>query len=168
MSIFKSKATTILFIAVIASAMCGCNKKPIQWEYKVITIKEDNGLDALKKELDLALGRVCIEAAGKRELPDPTSKLNEMGEKGWELVDTYTTTETVFPNYGDPNMHVGMKSNTRTSTICFVFKRPKQKSSEKESKKNAENTPSDYGNPIDENGEVIAIDTASDTLSGHY
>ncbi len=54
---------------------------------------------------------------------DPTPQLNKLGEEGWELVSVYTTTETVFPNFGNKEYHTGVKSNTRTQTVNFVFKR---------------------------------------------
>lgn len=58
-----------------------------------------------------------------RSNSDIISMLNHWGKEGWELVDVYTTTETVFPNFGDENLHTGIKANTRTKALNFVFKR---------------------------------------------
>lgn len=67
---------------------------------------------------------------------DPTSELNKLGDEGWELVSTYTTIETKFPNFGNKKYVVGIRDNTRTEKICFVFKRKKITKSNNESNKN--------------------------------
>lgn len=51
--------------------------------------------------------------------------LNSYGEEGWELVDVYTTTETVYPNFGNKDYVTGLRENVRTNTVNFVFKRLK-------------------------------------------
>lgn len=54
------------------------------------------------------------------------SQLNEMGSQGWELVDVYTMTETIHPNFGNSSYVTGLQPNVRTSEVAFVFKRPKK------------------------------------------
>lgn len=48
------------------------------------------------------------------------NSLNLYGKEGWELVNVYTTVETVYPKSEND-------ANTRSNTINFVFKRIKQK-----------------------------------------
>jgi len=54
-----------------------------------------------------------------------------MGEDGWELVNSYTETNTVHPNFGSSEYVTGIRENTRTSVLNFVFKRPQQKKDKK-------------------------------------
>ena len=61
-----------------------------------------------------------------------------MGKEGWELVSTYTETATAFPNFGNSDYVTGIRDNTRTSVVNFVFKRPsdgKEESNNKPDKK---------------------------------
>ena len=41
----------------------------------------------------------------------------------WELVSAYTETGTAFPNFGSSEYVTGIRDNTRTSVVNFVFKR---------------------------------------------
>ena len=49
----------------------------------------------------------------------------QVAAEGWELVACYDSIETVFPNFGDDKYVTGLQPNVRTSTVFFVFKRPK-------------------------------------------
>lgn len=117
----------ILLLALILGACSNKDTSPQQWEYNIVsfpgsklpTVYSPNDKEAL------------IELSNSQTLHFPEASaipnsLNLYGKEGWELVSVYTTTETVFPNFGDPSYHTGVKENTRTNTINFVFKRPKQ------------------------------------------
>lgn len=98
----------ILFTCLIAT-LISCGTKNEQWEYKVVKVA---GTDA-----ELA------EDFGSLVFADQTSMLNKMGKDGWELVSTYTETGTVFPNFGNSEFVTGIRDNTRTVVVNFVFKR---------------------------------------------
>ena len=99
-----------LFVLFILSILLvSCNKEQPKWEYKVICIE---GI-----EFPLGAG------LNYRHFEDPTSELNKAGANGWELVDVYTEVDTDFPNFGDQEYHTGIKSNTRTKKVFYVFKR---------------------------------------------
>lgn len=66
-----------------------------------------------------------------RAQPIPKSDLDTLGANGWELISVYTLTETVHPNFGNEKYITGLQPNTRTSAVCYVFKRPKTENSEK-------------------------------------
>ncbi len=84
--------------------------KELLWEYKVVNVK----------------GKIANKNAGYNPLvfDDPINILNEMGKERWELVNIYTETATELTNVGKVESVYGIKSNTRTSAINFVFKRP--------------------------------------------
>ena len=65
---------------------------------------------------------------------DQTAMLNKMGKEGWELVSTYTETATAFPNFGNSDYVTGIRDNTRTSVVNFVFKRQSDGKEEKNDK----------------------------------
>ena len=83
----------------------------IIWEYEVITVTDDHILFS--------------DTSRAPEFSDQTDVLNLMGRNGWELVSVYTEVTTYFPNFGDSRYFTGIRGNTRTSEIKFVFKRPK-------------------------------------------
>lgn len=87
-----------------------------QWEYKVVRVQGESTSDS----------KACSYG-------DNTHMLNSMGKDGWELVSTYTEEETSFPNFGDSQYVTGIRDNTRTYAVNFVFKR-KGAASEKETK----------------------------------
>lgn len=90
-----------------------CNKQDDKdiWEYKVVAIDAINKTDFQPREFF--------------NIGDET--LNYYGNEGWELISTYTTEETVFPNFGDAQYHSGIKANSRTEKIFFIFKRKNKK-----------------------------------------
>ncbi|MDO5396047.1 MAG: DUF4177 domain-containing protein [Bacteroidales bacterium] len=96
------------FIAISCAFLltaCGGNKN---WEYKIVKITGESGTDFSRCSYD-----------------DPSRQLNRLGEKGWELVDVYTEIETVHPNFGNSEYVTGLRPNSRTAVVNFVFKRPK-------------------------------------------
>ncbi len=97
----------LVFIAILGLSISSCASK---WEYKVVTVK---GADKELSKMD----------PNKFEISDES--LNLFGKDGWELVDTYETTETVHPNFGNEDYVNGIQPNVRTAEINFVFKREK-------------------------------------------
>ncbi|MCR4965688.1 MAG: DUF4177 domain-containing protein [Bacteroidales bacterium] len=99
------KIITLLTLVMILS-LTSCTQK---WQYKVIR----------------------ISGTEQETLPDFQCKtinindqsLNELGREGWELVDIYTETETVHPNYGNSEYVTGLQPNVRTAATVFVFKK---------------------------------------------
>ena len=89
---------------------CSSNSPSVDsWEYKVIEI-DGNGysrFDSLTFEAD-----------------DEVEQLNALGVDGWELVGVFTITETVHPNFGNSGYVTGIRENTRTCKVKYVFKRP--------------------------------------------
>lgn len=96
------KKLMILGTACLMLAACGNTK----WEYKVVSMTGNKTNDY-----------------SSTIFSDPTGMLDNMGKEGWELVDTYTETSTAFPNFGNDQYVTGLKPNTRTSVVNFVFKR---------------------------------------------
>lgn len=97
----------VLFIPILICCISSCTSN---WEYRVVTIKakEKDSSNFETKKFDVS---------------DET--LNLYGKDGWELVDMYSTVETVHPNFGSSEYVTGMQPNVRTSDINFVFKRKK-------------------------------------------
>ena len=108
------KILLTLLCVVLLSACSNGNK----WEYKVVKVA---GQDA----------EVMADYSPK-VYSDQTPMLNKMGEDGWELIDVYTEVTTVHPNFGNSEYVTGIRENTRTSVLNFVFKRPFQKSKSKQ------------------------------------
>lgn len=76
------------------------------WEYKIVSIDGEESSKFSPKELKVS-----------------NEDLNLFGKEGWELVDTYTTTESVHPNFGNAEYVSGLQPNVRTNSVNFVFKR---------------------------------------------
>lgn len=102
------KKIIIAFFCTALLTACGHSQK---WEYKVVKMagKESTMKDFTPMTFD-----------------DPSETLNKMGKEGWELVDTYTEINTVHPNFGNEEYVTGIRENTRTAILNFVFKRPAQ------------------------------------------
>ena len=100
-------------VFVFLSACVFCEK----WEYKIASY---SGTDASKLGASKNIANQLV-----RIFPTITieKELNEWGNEGWELVSSYTTVESVFPNFGNDDYVTGINTNTRTYQICFVLKR---------------------------------------------
>ncbi|MDE7438763.1 MAG: hypothetical protein K2M93_09800 [Muribaculaceae bacterium] len=100
----------LLVALIIAMGITACSKKQEEsqkWEYKILS--ED-----------------CTQPSkfGPSYIDTPLHLLNKFGSEGWELVDVYTSVETVHPNFGNDRYVTGLQPNTRTHRVFFVFKRP--------------------------------------------
>jgi len=97
----------IIVSTLLGFVITSCASK---WEYKIVTIKS---IEKETSKFDPNEFRVSDES------------LNLFGEKGWELVDIYTTIETVHPNFGNTEYVNGIQPNVRNKEINFLFKRKK-------------------------------------------
>lgn len=99
----------ILLLLCFIATLVSCGNKNAEWEYKIVKVA---GADA-----------EVMADYGTLVFADQTAMLNKMGKEGWELVSTYTETGTSFPNFGNSEYVTGIRDNTRTVVINFVFKR---------------------------------------------
>jgi len=98
----------LFLIAVVGLLSFSCTSK---WEYKIVSVKGEEQETREKFQTN------------KFDVSDES--LNLFGKDGWELVGIYDNVETVYPNFGNEDYHTGIKTNTRTAEINFVFKRKK-------------------------------------------
>lgn len=103
------KALSITLLAVLFLGLSSCSNDSNKWEYKTVEVS----------------GRSDYQNPDFNPLTFdyPKEDLDTLGANGWELVNVYSETETVFPNYGDDQYVTGIKANTRTSKVVYVFKR---------------------------------------------
>lgn len=123
-----NKIVSILFAALL---LTGCGSKNeeanTQWEYCVVSIEGSKTPQTFISSDKAALEKASdYKALRFPEGYDMQRVLNNYGHDGWELVDVYTNIETVFPNMGDEQYHTGIKDNTRTQSVNFVFKKRKK------------------------------------------
>lgn len=95
----------VLFLGIAILTMAACSSK---WEYKIVTVDNEQASAFEASEINVA-----------------SEDLNLFGEEGWELVDVYTVIETEHPNFGNSEYVTGIRENTRTGSVNFVFKRKK-------------------------------------------
>jgi hypothetical protein len=98
----------LFLIAVVGLLSFSCTSK---WEYKTVSVKGEE--QETREKFQTNIFDVSDES------------LNLFGKDGWELVGIYDKVETVYPNFGSEDYHTGIKTNTRTAEINFVFKRKK-------------------------------------------
>lgn len=94
-----------LFMVVVIFTACSSNNN---WEYKTVTITGKSDSEFVSNTFNVT-----------------DEDLNLLGAEGWELVNVYTLQETVFPNFGNEKYVTGIRENTRTKSINYVFKRRK-------------------------------------------
>ena len=111
------KKLLIAFRMIAFFASCSKNNA---WEYKVVKVAG--------KEAE------TLADYGSLVYGDQTTMLNKMGKEGWELVSTYTETATAFPNFGNSDYVTGIRDNTRTSVVNFIFKRQSHGTAESNTK----------------------------------
>ena len=80
------------YILLIILIFIGCNNTIPKWEYKVERFIGSN------------YDRTGENAAKPSLISITDSKLNELGEDGWELVSTSMEMETAYVNFGKKNM----------------------------------------------------------------
>ena len=100
---YVMKRLFLLAIAAITFASCSSN-----WEYKIVTVENSNSYEFSSPSFSVS-----------------SEDLNLFGEEGWELVDVYTIIETEHPNFGNSEYVTGIRENTRTQSLNYVFKRRK-------------------------------------------
>lgn len=97
-------------LCLVAFLLGACGKKNETWEYQVLRFGNELPLSS-------------ASSFYPNNFEDPSAELNRLGAEGWELVSTYTTVETKFPNFGNEEYVTGIRENTRTSQVSFVLKR---------------------------------------------
>ena len=106
-SIFPKGITGLLLLIIILMIINTCRGLAKEtWEYKIVEVKG-----------------TPVEEHWRNVFSLYEADFNAMGRDGWELCSTIPTTATSFPNFGSEEYHVGIKSNTKTDTIYFIFKR---------------------------------------------
>lgn len=119
-------------ILLLGLLLCACGSSSQKWEYTILSyqgsiIPQTSSTEDLVEQLSNAdYNTASIKPLNFPSEAAISDRLNVCGKDGWELVDTYTTVETAYPNFGNEDYHTGIKTNTRTLTINFVFKRPKK------------------------------------------
>lgn len=105
---YKDLLLTMLLSIVLYSCNTAPQPESITWEYKTIIDDGSSRSEFSAKSFDA-----------------PADQLNKLGKEGWELVGVTTQTETQYPNFGDDKYVTGIRTNTRTATITYIFKRKK-------------------------------------------
>jgi len=104
------KALVIVCAALLLTACGNGGSSKIQrWEYKTVEISSNYSFNgAYPSNLSLS-----------------EEDLDMLGEDGWELVGIYDVINTSYPNFGNSSYVTGIRTNTRTTSVQFVFKRPR-------------------------------------------
>lgn len=111
--------TTLLLLLLILILHYPSNKEKVdQWEYKVIRF------------FNSGESREGSEAFKQTEILISESRLNELGEEGWELVSTSLEMETAYPNFGNSSYVTGLQPNVRPQVLICIFKRQLTKKTE--------------------------------------
>lgn len=105
----------ILIVSIygVASIKSNIGKTKVQkWEYKTIMV------GPVEKN-----ARTGNSAAKFNTINISQEELNELGNEGWELVDSYLEMETSYPNFGNKEYVTGLQSNVRPQLVKLIFKR---------------------------------------------
>ncbi len=101
----------VLLIFVIYLFYGILNKPDDRWEYKQVRYKSS--------EFD----REGYEALKQTGAFTNIDELDDLGNRGWELVSCSIEMETAFPNFGNGEYVTGIKSNVRPHGVLLIFKR---------------------------------------------
>lgn len=105
---YGMKKIVILAFTIVAITFCACTTS---WHYRTVEV------EGVEDEL--------YGDYFERVFPQSDSLLNRMGVEGWELVSCYPIVETVYPDLGREHIIIQIKTNTRTKSICYVFRKKK-------------------------------------------
>lgn len=103
------RSVTFSFILFGLVGFISCTNTNQQIEYKQIIISAESASEYTPNVMSVS-----------------SAKLNALGDEGWDLVTAYPIIETSFPNFGNEEYVTGLRTNTRTREIVYVFKRYKQ------------------------------------------
>jgi hypothetical protein len=104
------KKKMCLLMALLSILFSSCEQGNPQYEYKILRLKSDFG--------------PMTEDYMPSQFADPTPSLNRMAKEGWTLDHVYTEVGTTFPNLSTDKRHVaGLRSNTKTRSVYFIFRR---------------------------------------------
>lgn len=113
---------------IVLILLCSCGNNEVeQWEYQISPTY--GTIDRVGEQRYFPEQQGCYSKESAYQslyFPEPTVEekyMNMMGEAGWELAGVFTTIETVYPNFGDDKYHTGIKENTRTQAIYYIYKR---------------------------------------------
>lgn len=84
---------------------------PNRWEYQTVEFPSTG----ISRTGSFALSASTIQI--------DSSRLKDMGEQGWELVDSFVEVETAFPNFGKEEYVTGLRENIRPQKAVLIFKR---------------------------------------------
>lgn len=102
------RSIAVFVAALLLISLSSCTQK---WEYKVVHINAGEA--------------ESLADFRPKQIAHFETTLNELGKQGWELVDTYTETETAHPNFGNSQYVTGLQPNVRTSGLTLLFKKEK-------------------------------------------
>ncbi|MCH5175567.1 MAG: hypothetical protein J1F40_06750 [Prevotellaceae bacterium] len=122
------KKKLFIIFGVFLLMSCGHKEKTSiqKWEYKVLKFCYGNLINLAEKE-----ERSSVHAVVRDNLIPLEDSLSVLGKDGWELISTYTTISTSFPNFGDDKYVTGIREQTATRALTAILKRPYLETSDK-------------------------------------
>lgn len=105
---------TIIIILMLAALIISTFSLIIpinHWEYQTVELP------------GTGISRTGSSALSASTILLDSSRLNAMGEQGWELVDSFVEVETAFPNFGKEEYVTGLRENIRPQKAVLIFKR---------------------------------------------
>lgn len=97
-----------------------------KWEYKVLKFDYSDFFTKREDEEYAA-----FYAMTRDMLMPLEDTLSVLGKDGWELISTYTTISTSFPNFGNDQYITGIREQTATRVLTAILKRPYIETNEK-------------------------------------
>lgn len=119
----KNRTTIYLMIIFSTSILLSCqSNKSVKWEYKVCYFDAE----LIKSELKQYAGGSDIfkTSVSSTSITLNEDILNELGNEGWEIINSYLEQETVYPNLlSEGNSVSGLQPNIRPQRLVIIFKR---------------------------------------------